>query len=365
MRAGHSREPMSELTETAAALNDRYRKQFAGKSRATRDLAVLDALIADTQAFLPALAQSLSLRTEVEERLATYLKEREAIAAIQAGGPEAIAAWRVAEWSEVGHYRYRREYGGRNRLTCDPWLLEEMAAEERAAVGTIAPIAARLAEPTLNGRLDAMKKDAALYAEEAGKIHQARKAQRPVDRISTLATAANRQFELYRRHFQGKLRASRRPALLERLIAALSAVQAEMEAARAAGVTLPQHAENIRKVAGRIEHHREELAKVAQDRTNTPTAQLVGQLGDDANRWIARYRDEFAGKPRAGRDLDALSEICDGLHEVGRAMRELGTVDAVNEKNIGVVLEHLKTAEREFSAIREANRPARAPAAGN
>lgn len=348
---------MAELSETAAALHDRYRKQFAGKSRATRDLAALDSIIADTRAFLPSLAQSLSLRTEVEERLATYTKEREAIATIQAGGPDALAAWRVAEWSEVGLYRYRREYGGQNRLTRDQWLLEELAAEERLAVQTVAPLAAKLGEPGLQARLEAMKKDAALYAEEAGKIAKARKDQRAIDRIATLATQANRQFALYRRHFDGKPRASRRPALLERMIGALVAIKAEMEAARAAGVTLPQHAENIGKVDARIQHHRDELAKIKEAKVNTPTPQLVGQLGDDANHWIGRYRAEFAGKPRQGRDLDALSEICDGLHEVGRAMRELDAVDEVNAKNIGIVLEHLKIAEREFSAIRDANKP--------
>lgn len=345
------------LNETATALHDRYRRQFAGKSRATRDLGALDSIIADTRALLPALAQSLSLRTEVEERLATYEREREAIARIQAGGEDARVAWRHAEWSDLAIQRYRREFGGQNRLTRDQWLLEELAAEEGRRVKAVTPLAKKLGDATLDGRLDIMRKNAVLFTEEAAKIAQARKDIRPADRISTLATLANRQFALYRHHFEGKARASRRAGLLERIIKALTAIHAEMEAARAAGITLPQHVENIGKVAARIQHHRDELAKVKDAQVNTPTAQLVGQLGDDANQWIARYRDEFAGKPRQGRDLGALADICDGMHEVARAMGEVGFADDINEKNLGIVLEHLKVAEREFGAIRDASRP--------
>ncbi len=347
------------LAETTAALHDRYRRQFAGKSRATRDLAVLDTIIADSEALLPSLAQSLSLRSEVEERVALYRKERDTIAAIQAGGADAQRAWRLAEWSEANLQRYRREFGGQSRLTRDQWLLEELASEERNAVKEIEPIAKKLGEANLTARLETMKKNAALYAEEAAKIAAARRDQRPADRIATLATVANRQFALYRRHFEGRTRASRRAALLERLIRALADVHKEMEAARAAGVTLPQHADNIAKVAGRLAHHKDELTKVREGKVNTPTAQLVGQLGDDANTWISRYRNEFAGKPRQGRDLDALSEVCDGLHEAARAIAEVGFADETNEKNLGIVLEHLKIAEREFGAILQAGRPAR------
>ncbi|MSQ02184.1 MAG: hypothetical protein EXR71_09880 [Myxococcales bacterium] len=353
--------PDTTLPDQAAALHDRYRRAFAGRARVSRDLAALDGLIADTEALLPALAQSTSLRGEVGERLATYRKERETIATIQAGGEDARVAWRHVEWTEANLSRYRREFGGQNRSTRDLGLLQELAAEEARALAAAAPLAKKLAESNLSARVDELGKNVALYTEEVGRIRSARAALRPVDRVATLAALANRQFGLYRTHFEGKPRASRRAGLLERIHANLTSIHQEMLAARDAGVTASGHAENIGKVAARVSHHRDEVAKIKEAVVNTPTSKLAPMLGDDANAWIARYRAEFAGKPRQGRNLAALAEICDGLHEVARTMRDLGGNDPGNEKNLAVVMEHLKIAEREYGAIRTASRAAQTP----
>ena len=89
----------------ADALHERYRRGFVGRSRATRDLGALDALIAETTGLLPLLAQSAALRGQTEERLTLYRAEREAIATIQAGGANAVAAWRLAEWGWTAQQR--------------------------------------------------------------------------------------------------------------------------------------------------------------------------------------------------------------------------------------------------------------------
>lgn len=351
------------LAAQADALFARYQKGFAGRSRATRDLAALDAIIADTRALLGNLDTSATLRAQVEERLATWETEREAIAAVQAGGPEAIAAWRLVEWSEATWHRYGREFGGQPRPTRDLALLGEMIADQKRWLAAAKPVADRLQEPRLVAQVEQMAKNVELYTTEQAEIAKARLEQAPVDRVGVLAACANRQFALYRLHFEGKDRRSRRPALLRRMIGGLRAIQVEMEAVRAAGVTVPVNAENIQKVADRVRHHEAELAKIEAARTNTPTPQLAGMLGDDANAWISRYRATYAGKTRDAVELEPLAEIDEGLHEVARAMDELDRERPgypTNTKNLGVVIEQLKMMEREFVAIRSQRRRARA-----
>jgi hypothetical protein len=350
------------LAEQATTLHDRYRKAFVGRSRATRDLAVLDAIISDTAAFLPALGQSQTLRTQVEERLTLYRAEREAIAQIQAGGADAVAAWRNVEWSDLSFSRYARDYAGQSRFTRDVALLDELATEQAAWHAAAGATAARLGESRLSEQVAQMKKHAELYRAEVGEVQKAQAGMPPADRVGALATRANRQFALWRLHFEGRPRASRRPGLLRRIVAELEAVHAAMEATRGAGITSNTHAENIAKVADRVRHHREELAKIEEARTNTPTQQLVGMLGDDANRFISRYRTEFAGKSREGRDLNVLAELCEAMHEIARNMNAVAAergAEGQNAKNLTVVLDHLKVMEREFSTIRKAKLGAR------
>ncbi len=357
---------MADLTlpAQADALHDRYRRAFVGRSRATRDLAALDAIISETNQLLPALGQSAALRAQTEERLKLYSDEREAISTIQAGGTDAISAWRLAEWSESSFLRYGREFGGQPRPTRDLGLLAELQADQARWLAEASVLAARLNEARLTAQIVQMEANLKLYAAEAVEIAAARKRTAPADLVSMLAACANRQFNLYRLHFEGRPRVSRRPALLRRIAATLDGIRAEMEAARAAGVSHPANVENIAKVTERIRHHRDELTKITTAYTNTATPKLVAGLGDEANTWIARYRDEFAGKPREGRDLNPLADICEGLHEVARAIdeaiRERGAVGTPADKNLTIVLDHLKIAEREFVAIRGLKRTKKA-----
>ncbi|GDX78354.1 hypothetical protein LBMAG42_01650 [Deltaproteobacteria bacterium] len=357
---------MADLTlpAQADALHDRYRRGFVGRSRATRDLAALDAIISETNQLLGSLGTSAALRAQTEERLKLYRDEREAIGTIQAGGPEAITAWRLAEWSEASFLRYGREFGGQPRPTRDLGLLAELHADQARWAAEAGALSAKLNEARLAAQIVQMEANLKLYAAEAVEIAAARKRSAPADLGSVLAACANRQFALYRLHFEGRPRVSRRPALLRRIAGTLEAIRAEMEAARAAGLTIQANTDNIAKVAERIRHHGDELAKIKAAYTNTATPQLVAGLGDEANTWIARYRNEYAGKPREGRDLAPLADICEGLHEVARAIdeviRERGAIGTPADKNLTIVLDHLKIAEREFVAIRNLKRSKKA-----
>lgn len=340
-------------TAQATAIHDRYRKSFVGRARATRDLALLDEIIADTER-LAAEVTATDLRATLAERLGLYRTERTEIAAIQAGGPDALVAWRLVEWSEVTFSRYLREFAGHARPTRDVALLGEMAAELRGWIDALP----NLDDARLRTQRAQMESNLRLFTDELAAIPASRSALAPSDQGRVYAGAANVQFGLYRRHFQGKARATRRPALLRRIITGLEGIHAGMVHVRELGVRTDIHDGNITRVADRLAHHRDEVARIVEARTQVSAIELGRSLGDEANKLFAAYRAEFSGKPRDSRDLDRLSELCDALQETARTMLALDEErHEGNGNNIAVVLEHLKMAEREHVTIREARKP--------
>jgi hypothetical protein len=342
------------------AVHESYRKGFFSRSRATRNLAQLDGIIAQAVALGSSVTEP-DVKALLDERLALYRSERAEIAAIQAGGPKALAAWRNVEWSEINHLRYAREFGGKARTTRDLGLLNEMVDEQ---AGWLASVPA-LGDARLKAQRDQMEANLKLYRNELEAIPTARAALPPSEQARLLATLANHQFQLYRRHFEGRSRLSRRPALLERITSALDAIRIAMIGVREMGVVTPTHASNLQKVTDRIAHHRGELDRIRASRSATTTSQLARALGDEANKLFAAYRDEFSGKPRATRDLARLDELCDQLQEMARTMQALQNErpDATNAANLGVVLDQVKMTEREYGAIAEAKRQAQSAAA--
>lgn len=340
----------------ADALHDRYRKNFVGRARASRDLALLDGLIADTEA-LVATALPADVRTVVTDRLTLYRNERAEIAAIQAGGPASIAAWREVEWSEVDFSLYRRHFGGKPRPTRDLGLLGELAADERKHIAAIASVAAG-GDARLQARKEQMESNLRLFEAELKAIPEARYAMAPAEEARVLATAANQQFEQWRRNFEGKARATRRPALLERMISALEAIRARMVSVREMGVTGESHVSNITKVGERITHFRGELEKIKAARAQSRTGDIARGLGDAANQVFTTYRAEYSGKARTAADPARLSDLADQLHEIARTMQLLQDERPFdgNAKNLTIVLDHIKMMEREHAAIVEARK---------
>lgn len=347
------------LSSQAESVHARYRRAFAGKNRATRDLTSLDEIVADMKAVSVSVPESASqLRAAVDEWLRLYNEERAAIARIQAGGPAAVQAWRLVEWGEVTFLRYLRDFAGHNRTTRDNWLLAEMANRQGTWLSDLNRLVDGLNDETLNTQRDQATKNLDLYRTEGNAIPNARVGLAPNDHARLLATLANTQFGLYRRHFVTRPRNSRRPALLKRMIGALEDIQGRMEAVRSLGVNTQVHLENMTKVKERIHHHKNELQAIEAARNNTSPDQLARALGDDANTVFNDYRTAYANKPRNSVDNAQLGELCDRLHEIAAAMYELQSERPTdtNAKNLTVVIETVKGYEREYKAIDDAKK---------
>jgi hypothetical protein len=138
----------------------------------------------------------------------------------------------------------------------------------------------------------------------------------------------------------------------------LQMIHAEMITVRDQGVRTESHLANITKVAERIRHHNDERANIERARMARTTREVTGALGDDANQLFAAFRKDFAGQPRATRNIQLLAELCERTQEVARAMNDMQRErpDDLNRKNLTIVLDQLRGWEREFEAVRNIKR---------
>lgn len=347
---------LESLTAQADSIHQRYRRSFAGKLRATRDVKELDGLTAELNTLSAALpADAADIKRQVDDWLKLYKSEREAIVAVQAGGPDAVRAWKLVDRAEINFFRYVREFAGQSRTTRDLALLEEMADRQEKLLAELAPLAARVKNGQLIEAKDGVAGNLEMFRTELKQIPAARSTLAPAEYARVLATLANGQFGLYRRHFAGHARPSRRTELLRRILRSLQDIEKAMVAVRDLGVNSDVHRDNLGKVQDRIKHHTTELEQILAAKKNTSVANIVGMLGDEANKVFNAYRAEFASKPRATADLARLDDLLDQLHEIAATMESLDGGSS-NMKNLTIVLEAAKTYEREHEAIKAAKK---------
>jgi hypothetical protein len=347
------------IADRVQAVHDRYRRDFAGRSRISRDLALLDQFIATLEGAaseVAALADSGELAPLLEQRLKLYNDERAAIAKAQSGGPDEVVAHRIADWSWLNHRRYVRHFAGQSRPTRDLGLLNEIIAEQRRYQNDLAKLTARQAPGWRAELLAQIESNLQMYIGELDAIPAARNEMGAHRRVGVLATAANTQFGLWRTHFSEKSRRTRRAALLRRMLSQLESIHAEMLKAREQGIKTDTHLGNIEKVSGRLTLYQRELNLIEQAAASADPDDLGRALGSEANEQFSAYRNSFAGKARTEVDLDALGTICDCLQEIVRSMDMIDRTWArtVNAKNLGVVIDNLKQYEREHTRITQA-----------
>ena len=129
----------STKTETLQQEFDRigaaYEADFAGQSRATRDLKLMGELLLQLRALikeaeaLPAGAAGSQLLEEARARLATYENEQQAIKDAKAAGPEYPEFAQLAASANFVFARYFRHFAGKDRGSRDLGLLTEMVEE--------------------------------------------------------------------------------------------------------------------------------------------------------------------------------------------------------------------------------------------
>lgn len=361
---------LADLRKKVNDLNAQYDAFFSGQPRISRDAALMDSLHDGLKPIIAAL-QGLSGGKERDEVLETarnnlqlYENEAKAIRQAQAAGPDALEAHRLATWANFATRRYVRHFAGQARATRDLGLLGELIEDLKRLNEDLSALAQDFTNAELTEARGTVESSLRLYQEERTAIVEARGRSTPEELADVLAQVANDQFQVYQDHFVGKARVSRRPDLLQRVVATLEAVLDQMQSVDA---KLPGHAHNgrnVETVKRQIAFYKTELEEIRKTRQDTKFADLVGALGSAANDVFGDYRTHFAGQDRRTRDRALLSKLCDRLYEVAHQMDDLDRVreDEMNLHNLSIVLDNLRFYEREFDEIGRAQNPAPATA---
>jgi hypothetical protein len=351
---------IAQLGARLESLQQQYHLHFAGQPRVTRNPEMMEAMLESARVIRAELvdlgASDLKASTLAlaEERVELYTTERRAVreARTQVGDKGVEASWLGQRANHLFH-RYRRHFAGRSRTTRDLALLAEMTRDLRAIAAEMATLGSGWRSQQLDHDVTVVNQYLSLYDGEQGEIKSARDAHGPDEAESVLAQLANAQFEVYRLHFAGQPRLSRRPELLDRMIASLQTVLARMEALPAQGHHSEGNQQNIAIVRGRLGEWQVELDAIRSLRAQTPLLQVVEALGQAAETVLELYNQRFAGQDRVSRDVDLLVSLCDRLWDLSRQMEGIAGVHPIagNERNLEMVYDLLNMMENEHDEI--------------
>ncbi|MBX3215444.1 MAG: hypothetical protein KF850_25630 [Labilithrix sp.] len=365
---------VENLGKELEELDREYAAGFAGQSRLTRDLDVLDRIIARTSSVLervdqiPSAAQGpelIRLRETAQQNLGLYSQERTAIQRAQEVGPTFEAFSSEATSANLVFGRYARHFAGKDRSTRDLGLLGELVDELKQIEKRMTTLLDESKNQEFERDRKVVRDNVAQYQSEIDLIANAQKSGNPDQRASILASLANDQFSVYQAHFAGEPRISRRPALLMRIISSLKKVHERMVGYRDGGLDLEFNSKNIAIVEERLKIYENELVEIRKVRQATAMPDIMGELGGAANKLFDDYRTAFADKPRAQVDLTKLGVICDKLAEIRRQMSEMSWAEdnEMNTRNLDIVTEQLVMFESEYEAVVSAQAQARNSAA--
>ncbi len=359
-----SKPTFQEIKAEADSIYQTYESRFAGKSRATRNVDVLDGLIQQLKALIdsgrslqngsrdPALISVLEMASS---NLDVYTMERSAIIEAVASGPSSAAVSAVISDANLAFSAYHRHFAGKDRRTRDLGILDELIADLEIIEARFE--AERGDEPEIVAtNIKIVRDNLGLYRGERDQILAARRSGTQAEHGDALAAIANGQFKIYRENFAGKSRNSRRPALLERMIEQLENTLQSMVKLQGSGYREDSHRKNMDIVRQNLEMYRAELKEIRNALADMTFEQDAGNYGAAANQVMDQYREHFAGQDRNSRDLDLLSSLCDQMGELKRLMTELAARESLdaNEKNLEIVSDTIVMYEAEYRNVEQA-----------
>ncbi len=340
----------------------RYEAHFGGKPRASRDLELLDELLGELDDIIddgevklngsrdPAI---VSLIDTARQRRSTYRDERKAIVEAKEQAPQSEAGGTLAREANLIFGRYYRHFANKDRRTRDLGLLTEIIVELE---GVQKKMESLDEDDGMESNLETVENNLELYRNEYRAIEEARENVEAGEQPDVLAALANDQFAIYRNHFAGKSRSTRRPGLLERVINQLKQIHKKMYAISQGGLASQANERNMEIVSKNLDVYQTEVDKIHEAKASVTTEQLAGSLGATANEIMAEYRESFAGENRKTRDLEQLSLICDRMGEIASQMRAIQRDEPseMNAKNLNIVLESWTLYESEYRKVEKA-----------
>lgn len=218
---------------------ERYRRHFAGRNRATRDLGLLEEIaseverrIGEVDALMRSYSDDELLRTRdaAVDNLATYRSELDAILAARREGTLEARAARLAGLANVQFSRYRLHFAGKPRVSRRRQVLEVITR----VLDGIHTEMLQVRDAGVNfeshaKNIEIVASHLETYRSELDRVRQARNTSTRADRVQALAEAANGAFKQYRDQFPGHARATRDPEVLASIWEELWPVALDME----------------------------------------------------------------------------------------------------------------------------------------
>ena len=245
----------------ARILSGRYHRHFGGRDRATRDLLLLDEIVA---ALDPVAGRLKGSERDAALRQIEVLRaERPKIVDAQSRGSNEERVSRLATRANDQFALYRQVFAGQERASREPQLLRRMVAALRRISGEMEGLRSAGVKSEQNDKnigIVAARIDdwtAEITAIESTQAELGEKLP------SYLARAANTVFQAYRDEFQGKSRAASDPDRLHVLCELLHPIARRM--ARVEGED-PTNAQNIVHVVDHLDLYEKEVALIVQAR---------------------------------------------------------------------------------------------------
>ncbi len=357
----------TRMKQELEAISKVYDAKFAGQSRGTRDLSEMDNLIRRTKNVVMQIdatpnatrdAELTALKAEAQEQIKMFESERGAIAEAKSAGPDFEVFAPLAQTANFVMARYRRHFAGKSRSTRDLSLLEEMIEDLSTLSTHMSAIIAKNNAAPFRRDLDAVTQALNMYRAEREEVARAHAAGTLDEQSGALASIANAQFDIYRDHFAGKGRTSRRVELLERMMRNLERVKTRMLDLTRESSVAQVNRDNIAVIDGNLETYGKEIEEIRKAKETASVDDLAGSLGGAANEVFDEYRTRYAGKDRRTVDRDRLSVMCDLLGEIERQMAAIdrGVKNETNTKNLEIVRGQLSAFELEWDQVEQSQR---------
>jgi hypothetical protein len=216
----------------------RYQRHFAGKDRATRDLALLGELVEDLKQIDKRMSKLLEEkntadferdRAVVRESLTQYQKEIELIEKIHNDPSAEQRALSLAAFANAQFRAYEVHFAGEPRVSRRPALLMRLVTTLKKIREGMQKLKDDGLDVEFNDRnITIVEGRLQAYEEELGEVRKVRQATSMTAIMSELGAAANKLFDEYRVHFAEKARNKADPDRLAAICDKLYEVRRQM-----------------------------------------------------------------------------------------------------------------------------------------
>lgn len=249
---------------------------------------------------------------------------------------------------------YRARFAGQPRATRDLNEIRNLIRRLSDLVDEAKVLMNGGRNPAVVSLVETAQENLARYREEEAAIAQAQSNPYSVEG-ARLASAANRVFDCYTRHFAGKDRATRDPRLLQELIEELERLKKTMQVIADKGIEATQ--KDLDTVNAQLNMYKQEVALIERAQQEGDDQERASRLAQLANAQFALYNSHFAGKRRATRRPELVQRMIGNLEAILGDMENLdkgGFQSDANKNNMKIVRDNLDMYRTELTEIRTA-----------